>query len=222
MGDRPALSGAVDGNGRNMILTRLVDNLARRTMVLATLLLLLGRCPCGADPAPDAVPEYQRKAAYIYKILPFIHWPEGSQDEETLTVGVFGKAPYEATRRLLDGKTVKDKDKQTRRVKVVRLVCDRVGEVETIEDFEAMRSCQVVFVSASCKAEVKKIMKLLHGRSVLTFGETENFLDDGGIINFVAEKKKIRFEVNLESARQARLKIDSQLLRLAKRVVKKR
>ena len=214
--------GRVDGIGRSMSLTRLINYLARKTSLLATLLLLLANHPCGASTAPDAVPEYQLKAAYIYKILTFIHWTDGSKDEETLTVGVFGKAPCEATRKLLDGKTVKDKNKKTRRIKVVNLPCETATEAETIEEFAALGTCQVVFVSASCKAQAKKIMKLLGGRSVLTFGEMDDFLEDGGVINFVAEKKKIRFEVNLASARRARLKIDSQLLRLAKRVVKKR
>jgi hypothetical protein len=199
----------------------LVNNLAKKTSLPAILLLLLATCPCGADTTPEAVPEYQLKAAYMYKILPFIHWTDGSQGEETLTVGVFGKDPYDVTHRLLDGKTVKQKDKKTRRIKVVRLSCETATEVETIEEFEALRTCQVVFVSASCQAQTKKIVRLLDSRSVLTFGEKSGFLEDGGIIKFVAEKKKIRFEVNLDSARQARLKIDSQLLRLAKRVVKK-
>jgi YfiR/HmsC-like len=212
----------VKGTGSSMSLTQTINNLATKASLLAAALLLLAGKPCGADTAPEAVPEYRLKAAYIYKILPFVHWPNESKDKGTLTVGVFGKDAHEAARQLLDGKTVKGKDKKSRRVKVVALSGQAMAKVEKIEDFKPLGECQVVFVSASSQAQSKKILKLVRDANVLTFGETGGFLEDGGIINFVAEKKKIRFEVNLEAARRARLKIDSQLLRLAKRVVKKR
>ncbi len=47
----------------------------------------------------------------------------------------------------------------------------------------------------------------------------QGFLESGGIINFVMEEKKVRFEINMTAAKSAKLKIRSQLLRLAKRVI---
>jgi len=205
-----------------MSLTETIKTMVKKASLLSAALLLLAGRPCRADTAPGGVPEYRLKAAYIYKILPFVHWPEGSDGKGTLTVGVFGKDAHKAARQLLDGKTIKSKDKKTRHIKVVELSGQAVAEIERIEAAEPLGKCQVVFVSASCRAQSKKILKLIGDRSILTFGETDGFLESGGIINFVAEKKKIRFEVNLDAARRARLKIDSQLLRLAKRVVKKR
>ncbi len=46
------------------------------------------------------------------------------------------------------------------------------------------------------------------------------FLESGGIINFLMEEKKVRFEVNITAAERAKVEIRSKLLRLAKRVVK--
>jgi len=57
---------------------------------------------------------------------------------------------------------------------------------------------------------------------VLTVGETVDFLEVGGIINFIVEEKKIRFEINVAAARKAGLKVRSKLLRLAKRVVREK
>jgi hypothetical protein len=51
-------------------------------------------------------------------------------------------------------------------------------------------------------------------------GDTDGFLESkGGIINFTLQDEKVRFEVDLGAARQANLKIRSQLLRLAQRVI---
>jgi hypothetical protein len=54
---------------------------------------------------------------------------------------------------------------------------------------------------------------------ILTVGETEHFIETGGIINFLMEDNKVRFEINDVAAKKSKLKISSQLLRLAKRVV---
>jgi hypothetical protein len=61
----------------------------------------------------------------------------------------------------------------------------------------------------------------LHNAPVLTVGETPGFLDAGGMICFLLEENKVRFEINLDAAESARLKIGSRLLILAQMVVGK-
>jgi hypothetical protein len=53
-------------------------------------------------------------------------------------------------------------------------------------------------------------------------GEMPGFLEAGGIMNFLMEDNKVRFEVNAAAAKHAKLKIRSQLLRLAKRVIEEK
>ena len=43
------------------------------------------------------------------------------------------------------------------------------------------------------------------GRSVLTVGETDSFLADGGMINFVIENRRVRFDINQKAAEGIRL-----------------
>ena len=45
--------------------------------------------------------------------------------------------------------------------------------------------------------------------------DTDGFLQDGGIINFVLEGSKVRFLINQETAERNGLRISSRLLRLA-------
>ena len=62
----------------------------------------------------------------------------------------------------------------------------------------------------------------LENSNVLTIGETEDFLEGGGMIRFLMEGKKLHFEINLEATQQARLRIDTTILKLAKRVIQKK
>ena len=54
---------------------------------------------------------------------------------------------------------------------------------------------------------------------MLTVGDTGGFLEQGGIVNFVLEGTKVRFEISQEAAQRAGIRISSRLLRLATRVV---
>jgi hypothetical protein len=58
-------------------------------------------------------------------------------------------------------------------------------------------------------------MEGLRGASVLTVSETPEFIGAGGMINFMLEANKIRFQINDEAAKKAGLKISSKLLSLA-------
>ncbi|MGD9110183.1 MAG: YfiR family protein, partial [Phycisphaerales bacterium] len=65
------------------------------------------------------------------------------------------------------------------------------------------------------------ILRVVRKSSVLTIGESSQFILKGGIVNFVKRDQKIRFEINLATAREADLKIRSGLLKLAVRVIGK-
>ena len=76
--------------------------------------------------------------------------------------------------------------------------------------------CQVLFVNSSDESFLQALHEKLKDRSVLSIGESEQFPWTGGVIRFYDEDNKVRFEINQEAAEQARLKISSKLLQLAK------
>ena len=88
------------------------------------------------------------------------------------------------------------------------------------EQIESIKQCHLLFICASEAKNLKEILKLIKDKNILTVGETGDFLTEGGIINFVVDDKKVRFEINLEASDKAKLKISSQLLQLAKKVTK--
>lgn len=157
----------------------------------------------GAEPSR----EYQVKAAFIYNFTQFVEWPADSfaDADAPLIVAVVGDDPFGgALQQAFAGKLV-----GTRRVVVRNLATvDQIGP------------CQLLFVPASQAASLPTILKRLNGAPTLTVGESDGFTADGGGICFYTENNKLRFEVNLDASEQARLKISSKLLKLA-RIFKK-
>ncbi len=94
--------------------------------------------------------------------------------------------------------------------------------VETIanEQMDVLKKCHLLFICQSEKKNAKEIIDLVKNNGVLTVADTQGFLDDGGTVNFVIEDNKVRFDINLTASEKAGLKLRSQLLRLAKKVIK--
>jgi len=189
-------------------------------------------CAAEADSAPSK--EYQVKAAFIYNFIKFVDWPQSadsSSDEKDgegpkpITIGIigenlFGSAFESITKKNIQNRPVVIKylggfaknsfrDKEAGRTKY------------KYNDAGALRACQVLFISPSEKKYCKEIIDTVKDNCVLTVGETKDFLGCGGIVGFITEEKKIKFEINLIAAGNAQLKVRSKLLRLAKRVIKK-
>ena len=85
---------------------------------------------------------------------------------------------------------------------------------------ETLNRCHLLFICPSEKKTANEIIDLVKNQGVLTVADTQEFLDAGGIVNFVIEDNKVRFYINLTASEKAGLKIRSQLLRLARKVVK--
>jgi hypothetical protein len=160
---------------------------------------------CAARPAAAETPpasEYQIKAAFLYNFAKFIEWPADAHlaDAQTFTIGLLGADPFGPDIAVIEGKQVKDKP-----LRIVR--------GQTLEE---LKGCQVLFIGALPAADLERVLKTLKGRPVLTVGEAENFAHHGGMIHLMTVENKVRFEINVQTAEQAGLKISSHLLRLAR------
>lgn len=175
-------------------------------------LVLVTASPVRAD--TEESKEYSIKAAFLYNFIKFVDWPkEKPSDEKTITIGIIGKNPFGKAFEPLEDKVAKDK-------KVIIKSFLSVEESELPrEQIEAIRKCHVLFICRSEAKHLKKIIDSVRDHSVLTVGDMANFVESGGIINFVKEEEKVRFEINNTAARKARLDIRSKLLRLAKKVI---
>jgi hypothetical protein len=150
--------------------------------------------------------EYQIKAAFLYNFAKFVEWPPGSfpDADAPFRICVFGRDPFgESLRNITREKTMNGH----------RL------EVHQIVDLQTARSCQILFIAASEQVQLKRILENMGGSNALTVGDTTNFVEQGGMINFVLENDRVRFEVSRRAADQAGLKISSKLLAVAKVVI---
>ena len=93
--------------------------------------------------------------------------------------------------------------------------------VQTAEKIDDVKGVHVLFISAPEDQKLAGHLAALKGKPVLIVGETELFGKNGGIINFTLEGDKVRFEINMETAGGAGLKISAQLQKLAKTVRRK-
>jgi len=199
-----------------------------KTYIFVVLALALFAAPISVQAKDDSAQnrEYQVKAAFLYNFIKFVDWPKEKMADinEPIIIGIMGKDPFGDAFEPI-------KDKQ---VKGRKLVINRLKGLEELKkssekdksklqrEIEALRKCHLLFICSSEKENFEEIIETLEGSSVLTVEETAGFLESGGIINFIMEEKKVRFEINVTATKRAKLKIRSQLLRLAKRVVEEK
>src|SRR6202035_5666765 len=79
----------------------------------------------------------------------------------------------------------------------------------------ALAACHILFI---CDDQADALDQILQkaGPGTLTVGDLDSFTGKGGLVRVFPEDTKVRFEVNLDVLRRSRLRISSQLLKLAK------
>ncbi len=188
-----------------------------KACIFVVLALALFAAPISVQAQDDSAQnrEYQVKAAFLYNFVKFVDWPKEkvADGNEPIIIGVIGKDPFGKAFDPIKNKQVKGK----------KVVINRFKGLEELrksgEQIKAIRKCYLLFICSSEKEKLREIINLVKDDSVLTVGEVKGFLETGGIINFLVEEKKVVFEINNHAAKQAKLKIRSKLLRLAKRVI---
>jgi hypothetical protein len=149
----------------------------------------------------SAPTENEVKSAYLYNFGKFVDWPDKVKDAgEFFPICVLGDDTFGSTlettiaRESINGKQV---------------LVKRVAKPQ-----EAVY-CRILFISSSQKSRLKEILTELDITSVLTVSDMPEFTSRGGMIQFVVEANKVRFEVNLTNAERTGLTLSSQLLKVA-------
>ena len=169
--------------------------------LLAALICAFVKPVCGQE----ALPEANVKAAFLYNFTKFVEWPTEAfpKEDAPLIVGVFADEEFAATLR----KLLEDKKAHGHSFAVRRLT----------QNADA-KTCQILFFRETETKRLGTIHDSIKRLPILTVGESDDFLDLGGMINLAFEDRKLRFDINPEPAENARLIVSSKLLRLAKKV----
>jgi hypothetical protein len=142
------------------------------------------------------------KAAFLFNFAKFVEWPEeASTDGTPLAIGVLGgDGIADVLRDIVRGKSI-----GTRPITVKR--------INGSEDFA---SFHMLFIGQSEKSRLPDILRRVERANVLTVSDIDRFCEVGGIIALTLEQNHVRFEVSLEAAERAHLKVSSKLLTLAR------
>ena len=145
--------------------------------------------------------EYEVKAAYLYNFGKFVEWPaKVTAVSDFFSICVLGEDPFGSTfDATIAGESINGK-------KVV---------VKRITKPQDAVSCRILFISSSEESRLKEILATLDNASILTVSDISQFTRRGGMIRFVMEANRVRFEVNLTTAEHAGLTLSSQLLKVA-------
>lgn len=171
-------------------------------LLLLLLLLWAILVPFGRSHAQDAASESELKAAYLYNFILFSEWPKTAFEGEStpFIIHVYEDDAFTAKLK----KDLKDKKAH-----------GRSFQVETINSPADAKGSHVIYIPASENRRIPQLLESVKGKPVLTVGDSPQFLEQGGIINFLVHEKQLRFEINVAAAEKGDMSISSKLLRLA-------
>jgi hypothetical protein len=173
-------------------------------IALVAALLTQGLQASGQNPGGSESSEYLIKAGFIYNFAKLVEWPNSAfpQPGQPIVIGVLGNDAFaDVLGRVVDGKRIDSHPFVVKRLKG--------------KEFKDC-NCQIIYVASADGAHAEEIIQTLKNTAILSIAEMSSFAKRGGIINFTLEDSKVRFEVNVDAAKQAGLNISSRLLSLAR------
>jgi len=182
--------------------TQCGEALRRLPRKLAVVLFLLVSLSRDSAHGASTLPEYDVKAAFLFNFIQFVEWPQRAfaTPSAPLVIGIYGNDPFGASLdRIIKGEVIRGRKLLVKRIKHP----------------EEAKSCQVLFICKSESSRVEEDLALVRGAGVLTVGDADRFVAQGGIIGFTMLENNVRFQINPENAQREQLIISSKLLRLA-------
>ena len=184
------------------ILTRVVCVTRRAVLPLLALSLFSGLARTKSAQAQQ-ISEHEVKAAFLLNFTKFVEWkPDAFSDANSpFTICVLGADPFGPTIDL---------------VVENEFVNNRKLTVRRVSDVPQAKTCQVLYISSTGR-ELRRVLRQV-GAGVLTVGEADEFVEAGGMIRFIVENRRVRFEIARALAENRGLQLSSQLLKVARSV----
>jgi hypothetical protein len=167
--------------------------------------LLCLALPLGLFAAQSGRPtQYDVEAVYLYQFGRFVAWPaQNAAPQDNFPICIMGRDPFGAS---LDSTIAGENINQ------LPLKASRIASVD-----DAKR-CRILYISPSEDARLGAILQGLQQAPVLTVSDAPDFLSRGGMIQFVLQGNRVRFEINVSTAQKSGLTVSSDLLKVASSV----
>ncbi len=146
--------------------------------------------------------EYEVKAAYLFNFSKYLEWPSVAfaSSVAPLTLCVAGRDPFDGALAAYEHRIV-----QTRELRVRHGV-----------GLDELPGCHMLFLAESEEPHVQQFLRATARMPIVTASDIEGFVKAGGTIGLVNAGERIQFEVNLAGAQRAGIKVNPQLLRIAR------
>jgi len=153
-----------------------------------------------AQPAHSPTPS-ELEALYLYNFVKFVTWPpEATPPSASFAICTLGSDDFNGA---LDAAA---SNEPTPGRKVVVRHLPSIAEAE---------GCHILFLAASEDARLGKDLTAIKGKPILTVSSAPDFLDRGGMIQFLVEESRVRFSIDLAPTTESHLTVSSELLKLA-------
>jgi hypothetical protein len=162
------------------------------------LVVLLVTLPFSAETSKPA--EYDVKAAYLFNFAKFVKWPGTAVSWHDFPICVLGANPFGPALNA----TVAGERADGKPVTIRHLASANDG-----------LSCRILYISGSEERRLGSIFATLGQAPVLTVSDIDGFADRNGMIQFVMDHDRVRFQVNLSAAERVGLALSSDLLKVA-------
>ena len=140
------------------------------------------------------------KAAYLFDFGKFVRGPEAVAQPGDFVICVLGR---DAILPVLERITLHER------------IDDRPVQVRHYDKAVEARGCVIVYLGRSETSRMDEDLAALKGAHALTVGDDPQFLTHGGMLQFVLQNNRVRFEVNLDAVGRGDLRLSSELLRVA-------
>jgi len=172
-------------------------------MFLALLLAICLHWPPRAS-AQDLHPtEYQLKAQYLTDFGRFVKkWGNRPMPgpDESFNICVLGQDPFgQSLDSAVSGENIGGAPLVARRI---AQPIDAAG-------------CRLLFIGSSESGRLSDIIAAVGAAPVLTVSDIPDFVRRGGIIEFILDGNRVKFEINLAVAQRVGLSLSSDLLKVA-------
>ncbi len=158
--------------------------------------------PSKAFSADARFTEEEVKAAFLLNFGRFVEWPAGTLDKkpDRFTVCLVGQG--EVTRKF-------EVVLQNQKIK------SRSIELHKLPLGASLANCQIAYFANTANSTLSEALMTARASPTLTVGDSADFAQRGGMIQFKLESNHLRFRINLVQAEDAGLKISSKLLGIA-------
>lgn len=175
-----------------------VNNIRAKLLLCLSMLVYVA----GIFAEPQRFDQYSVLSALTLNFARFTQWPdqEDPMQRQKFRVCLVGDNVVQQAFEAVNDKSISDK----------------AIEVVNTNRLRNLHECHILFISELPKNILMQVFLNVKSRPILTIGQTEEFVESGGMVGMINVDGKIKLYINLPVVRASGLTISSNLLRLSR------